>query len=308
MVKKIYSKINNKTKKSKYLSKTKKSKIKYNKKQNGGGPITKEYIDGVFDYLYKDIFIESPDYEKLLNTSKEKGLNSFDYSVIKEYVKENIFDYDFLDKNIYDRIQIQKIDDSKFVEGNEGYDIWVATRFNVEKRKSQIRVIDTVPQSGRFRSLNHREFNISGSKKESGFAFGHNAKWNILCYYKNENCNLYNCGLGIIYKSKEIDEKGNHIIKRVALPVMDGLTLKIRDCYFWHFTPELQYISFSGIKMPKTNQTLIKRTIIRSYHGYGEFEKETFCYTDDIESLPVYQFTESRNPDTPPVRTRLELF
>ena len=289
------------------LKKINKLKNKTHKKIQYGGQIDEAYINDVFEYLYNDIYVE----KKELNNLTEKNFDK------KKYIQQNILDYEFFNKdklkdvilsssslenNTYNlapqppeaealNIQI-KSNEEQHVDFNlELYAEWVAKRFTIEPSHPHIRIIDTKYGSENFASQNHREFTDN--------SMGPNGIWNVLCYYKNENCNLYNCGLGIIYKSNDI-KNGKNIFKRVALPVINGLTLKIRDCYFWHFTPKLEFNN----KTKNKSTDIIKRTLIRSYHTIG-FEDSNFCYyTEKLNKLPIYQFTQIRNHKTPPVRPR----
>ena len=283
----------------------KKTQKKVQNKLQYGGQIDETYINNVFEFIYNDMFIDD------LITQHDRI----------EYIKNNILDYEFFSIKKLDGISLNK---NNFLNPEpllvsflpplppptpptppeeledldiELYSEWVHLRFNLQKSEPHFRIIDNDPKSGNFQSINHREFT---NKDEYG---GTPYTWNVLCYYKNINCNLYNSGLGIIYKSNDKDKDGNNIIKRVALPVIDGLTLKIRDCYFFHFTPPLEYNKKS--KHHSNNKPKkIRRIIIRSYHG-NKYEDSIFCYNDTIKKLPIYQFTHIRNSTTPPVRPRL---
>jgi hypothetical protein len=297
---KTQNKFNKKSKNKTY----KKIHKKTHKTTQYGGNIDKQYINDVFTFLYNDIYIEEPDLKKLKNNKIDRI----------EYIKKYILDYDFFTKDKLKDIVIIKpkynsSDNSDETSVNnqppeldfdiKKYDQWVSNRFDIEKTPSRIRIVDTEPTSGHYFSPNHREFNDPEYEP-----MGAPYKWNVLCYYKNENCNLYNCGLGIIYKSNDKDPKtSKNIFKRVALPVIDGLTLKIRDCYFYHFTPNLEFNN----KTKNKKKDIIKRIIIRSYHDY-RFEKSVFCYdSENIDKLPIYQFTKTRSSITPPVRPRSHL-
>lgn len=263
-----------------------------------GGQIDEDYINNVFKFIYNDMFIEE-NIAMNLETNNE---------LKHEYIKTNILDYEFFNKTeltgkkIFNKIQLNnnnnlnntnKLKQKEFLEA---YDKWVARRFNLEQTESHIRIIDNIPNSKNFQSTNHREFN--------DYPSGAPYTWNVLCYYKNQNSNLYNSGLGIIYKSKNVDKSRKHIMKRVALPVIDGLTLKIRDCYFFHFTPPLE--NNKGSKNNSYNNTkTIRRVIIRSYHG-NNFENSKFSCIEEheIEKLPLFKFTRHRTSTTPPVRKR----
>ena len=163
------NKLKNKT------QKTTCNKIQY------GGQIDETYINNVFEYIYNDMFVED------LNL-KHNSINK------NEYIKNNILDYEFFNKS-------KLKDKNKHSQYNEHediyfdlklYDEWVAERFNLTISEAHIRIIDNVPNSIHSPSTNHREFNND--------PMGCGNTWNVLCYYKNINCNLYNSGLGIIYK------------------------------------------------------------------------------------------------------------
>jgi hypothetical protein len=282
------TKVNKLNKLNKLKKKTQKKT--YNKIQYGG-EIDEKYINNVFKFIYNDICVE----DTLLIPKNDKN----------KYIRNNILDYEFFNKeklegitdnkNNYSHPDEEKHEDIDF--NLTLYDKWVAKRFDIERSYSHIRIIDNDPKSGHRQSPNHREFNND--------LYGNKNTWNVLCYYKNENCNLYNNGLGIIYKSNDKDKDGNNIIKRVALPVINGLTLKIRDCYFFHFTPPLKYKKSSTNNSTSNNSTSnnstsknIKRVIVRSYHD-NKYEESIFCYNDKIKNLPLYQFTKKSSTNLP---------
>ena len=158
-----------------------------------------------------------------MDTTQTKGLkrNTIDKYYTKPNVVNNCIDL------IKTHLNITK--DDFIIEPSAGDGAFIPS---IKQLTNHFKFYDLEPEHNDIihsPSDNHREF--------TNDPMGCGNTWNVLCYYKNINCNLYNSGLGIIYKSNDIDKDNNYIIKRVALPVINGLTLKIRDCYFFHFTP-----------------------------------------------------------------------
>jgi hypothetical protein len=216
-----------------------------NKKQYRGTKVTKQYI---IDFIQREI---------LDNMSEDDK-------------KEKCLEYDFLPDHIrigFDNIKnmlVQLNNKSSTLTGDqrkqfESYNNWVKESFfkdvkdlDLIKSNTHIRKIQT-GSDAYFESPIHREFNNRDTK----------FMYNVICYYSNENCNLENCGLGIIYKDKD------NQYRKVVLPVINGLTLKIRDKCFFHFTPELMSIN--------TNKP-VTRILIRTYYTIEKkiYENNTF--------------------------------
>lgn len=194
----------------------------------------------------------------------------------EEYNGENCLEYDFLPhdimigfENIKNRLVMLKDTNSNLTNEEKNifqkYNNWVKDTFfkdvakeNLFKSYTHIRKIQT--ESTYFsESPVHREFN-----NEIPYMY------NVLCYYSNDNCNLNNCGLGLIYKNKE------NKYKKIILPVINGLTLKIRDKCFFHFTPKL---------IPLNSNKTVTRILIRSYYSIDKYKSENNTFNSKSESL-----------------------
>jgi hypothetical protein len=164
--------------------------------------------------------------------------------------EDNCIEYAFLPDEIAATIDstnnYKNMDDEKFIP----YNNWIEHTFfkpedKLEKTGTHIRKI-VKGSKEYFESGIHREFSPPG--------FGEDFIYNILCYFKTENCKLSECGLGLVY----VDIHNQ--LKKVNLPVINGLTLKIRDKCFYHYTPELH---------PIDDSKPVVRIIIRDYYRLG---------------------------------------
>ncbi len=256
----------------KHLKLRKKLKISSKiKKTQRGGTVTRESIAKQIRKLIDDILIEYDDRNdppsilfdfipddirgsvehKMIRRYKEEKKEYVDFS--NDAYKKASTDYnDWVEKTFFSK------EEQKFIKENE-------EKESNYKTDTHIRIIRSDKTNGS--SQPHREF------QPGNFA---PYKYNIICYYSIENCQLENCGLGLIYKSK------SGALKVVVLPVIDGLTLKIRDKYFYHFTPPLKPIK----------EGLIERILIRDYY-FNQYEKSTmsekevddFMDTNPLEKL-----------------------
>ena len=182
--------------------------------------------------------------------------------------EDNCIEYNFLPPEIAATIDstnnYKNMNDEKFIP----YNNWIEATFfkpddkaNLSKTETHIRKV--IKNSKKyFESGLHREFSSSG--------YGEDYIYNILCYFKTENCKSADCGLGLVYVDK------NKKLKKVNLPVIDGLTLKIRDKCFYHYTPELH---------PIDDSKPVVRIIIRDYYRLGPITFENSLLNTHLNAL-----------------------
>jgi len=114
--------------------------------------------------------------------------------------------------------------------------------------------------------LQFRNILIKGSEHNASYKlhqdfnnYGEKFMFNILYYYNIDNCNLEECGTGIVF----IDKKGKR--RYEILPVYPGLIIVLRDKCMFHHTPKIK---------PNNDQKPIIRTLIRKYVGFNRYEND----------------------------------
>jgi hypothetical protein len=230
---------NNVTKKK--LSLRKKLKLSPKRVQNGGH-VTRDTVVAQIKALIDDIDdIEPSDPPIMFDFLPEELRATVESNMINRDDHKSYFDMNDPDIAFYNNW----VEKTFFSEADQQIFKEQKAKDEIYKYKTETHLRIITQETETQNTMPHREFNN----------FDAPYKYNILCYYSIDNCQQENCGLGIIYKSKE-KQDGKSILKVVTLPVMNGLTLKLRDKYFFHFTPPLKPISGHAIK----------RTLIRDYY------------------------------------------
>lgn len=98
--------------------------------------------------------------------------------------------------------------------------------------------------------------------------------FNILYYYNIDNCDMNQCGTGIVF----IDKFGKRNYE--ILPVYPGLIIVLRDTCIFHHTPSI---------VPIDNTKPIIRTLLRKYVGFNRYENDKNILLQSINYQYLYK-------------------
>jgi hypothetical protein len=107
--------------------------------------------------------------------------------------------------------------------------------------------------------INKDDHNASYGLHQEFNNFSERNMFSILYYFNIDNCDLSQCGTGIVF----IDKFGKR--RYEILPVYPGLIIVLRDKCMFHHTPNIK---------PIDESKPIIRTLIRKYIGFDRFEND----------------------------------
>lgn len=182
--------------------------------------------------------------------------NCFQYYFVKEtdlpLLKQKINDIpkeDFNNLSFYSDISTPEIEDEFNELINSNFNFVEGLNATNESTRLQMRNIIINKDEHNASYVLHQDFNN---------AFEQNM-FNILYYYNIDNCDLEQCGTGVVF----IDKFGKRNYE--ILPVYPGLILVLRDKCMFHHTPNIE---------PTDKDKPIIRTLIRKYVGFNRYEND----------------------------------
>lgn len=182
---------------------------------------------------------------------------------------DNCFQYYFVkdDELRYLKADINQISKKNLSDLNYWHNFpkFLEEEFN-ELIDSNFNFIDGLKASTESTPLSLKNIIIKGDEHNASYElhqdfnnFFEKYMFNILYYYKIDNCDLDQCGTGIVF----IDKNGKR--RYEILPVYPGLIIVLRDKCMFHHTPNIK---------PINEHKPIIRTMIRKYVGFDRYEND----------------------------------